>query len=77
MKKTNFKRFREMVETEPLNNQAPIWYADYLWLDLTDKQAVEISHILIDRGCPIFKGRRGFEVRTPSGLGIILPDLSI
>ena len=77
MKKSSYKLFKQGVETEPLTNQAPIWYAGYLWIDLTEKQAAEIRHILIDRGCPIYKGRRGFEVRTPSGFGIILPDLSI
>lgn len=73
MKKSEYKLFKQAVESAPLTTQAPIWYAGYLWINLNDKQAAEISHILIDRGCPIYKGSRGFEVRTPAGLGIILP----
>lgn len=77
MKKSTYKLFKEAVETEPLIAQSPVWFAGYLWIDLNDKQISEISQILINRGCPIFKGNRGYEVRTPAGLGIIIPDLSI
>ena len=72
MKNTVFKMFKDQVQTAPLATNCPIWYAGYLWINLTERQAREISKILIDRGCPIYKGARGFEVRVPSGFGIIL-----
>lgn len=76
MKKSQYEHFKSEVKNAPLDNTAPIWFAGYLWITLNDKQVDEITRILIDRGCPIYKGARGFEVRTPAGFGLLL-DLSI
>ena len=75
MKNSVYKMFKDQVKEAPLETTCPLWYAGYLWIYLTERQAVEISNILIERGCPICKGARGYEVRIPSGMGIILSNI--
>ena len=68
---SQYKQFKECMRTDESDN--PIWYAGFLFLQLTPRQCKEVSEILIERGFPIRKNSRGeYEVVTPSGLGIIL-----
>lgn len=71
MKNDGFKRFCEYVKNAEEND--PIWYAGYLWLELTEKQINQIVSI-------IRTGKMGVEftignilfsrniVQTPSGM---------
>lgn len=71
MKNTNFKTFLAAVKTEPDN--APVWYAGYLFLDLTPRQHAKTCDALLARGCAVTVdaiGRRW--VHTPVGLGLLL-----
>lgn len=69
MKRTVFTRFYEAVRTA--GNNDPVWYAGYLWIDLTEKQSERIRtalavnenvHVSIDLG----KGVTSY--RLPCGL---------
>lgn len=68
MNRTSFKAFKEAIST--CDEDAPVWYAGYLWLDLTKRQGREVIEILINRGFPIVYGIHGKMVKIPSGLGI-------
>lgn len=71
MKNTNFKAFLAAVKTEADN--APVWYAGYLFLDLTPRQHAKTCDALLARGCAVTVdaiGRRW--VHTPSGFGLLL-----
>lgn len=72
MKNTDYKRFKEMIRTTPNSDYWPIWFAGYLWLDLTKRQCAEVVDILVKRGFPVVDGCRGKMVQIPSGFGIFL-----
>lgn len=44
MKKEQFKSFSEAVAKA--DSTSDIWYAGYLWIDLTDRQVKQISNVL-------------------------------
>ena len=65
-----YKTFKQIVRTG--DEKSPIWWAGYMWLNLTKRQTKEIVGILIDRGFPVEDGFKGKMVKIPSGLGIFL-----
>lgn len=65
MKANQFKVFHEAVATA--NKNSDVWYAGYLWLDLTDKQADKISNILWSKNCVDVDLKKGWFI-FPNGL---------
>lgn len=62
MKRSDFGKFKEVIKNA--DNNDPIWWAGYLWLDLTENQYNKAYDILIDKGFPV--NESGF-VKMPSG----------
>ena len=71
MKRSTFKPFIEAVRTGAPNN--PVFYAGYLWLQLTEKQYAETVNALILRGdCEVKKHNDKWLILAPSGYGLAL-----
>lgn len=70
MKNAEYKAFRNTVATADEKN--PIWWAGFLWIDLTKRQANDIITILerLDfiKEVTLFNGKQALEI--PSGLAI-------
>ena len=69
MKNEEYKRFKETVKEADEKN--PIWWAGFLWINLTKRQARDIIEILKEQ--PFIKdvevnGIEAYEI--PSGLAI-------
>ena len=62
MNNGNFSYFMSMLDEAMDDNNHPVWYAGYLWLRLTDRQAKKVY----DKLAPKYKV--GDEVRTPNGI---------
>lgn len=62
MKSSDFKWFKERV-ANAVDDNADIFHAGYLWLDLTDKQAVALIPIMKAKGAKRVEvnGRVGWE----------------
>lgn len=75
MKNSTFKLFKETIAKADTTD--PIWYCGYLWIDLTQKQAIEIVSILEKRHFPMRWNERmnWTEIVIPSGMGIALDQL--
>ena len=65
MKTKDFKAFKEVIADA--DEKHPIWWAGYLWIDLTAKQGAQAYEILKGRG---FEQNATGHVLLPSGLGI-------
>lgn len=52
MKRVDFGKFKEVISTA--RNNDPIWWAGYLWINLTEKQSNEVIEILTSRGVQNF-----------------------
>ena len=63
MKTCDFRRFIKQVQEA--NQYSPVWWAGYLWLDLTEKQSDEMTRLL--RVHPSVE-RCADSFRLPSGL---------
>lgn len=72
MDRATFKGFINAVRTSATND--PVWYAGYLWLNLTEKQREKTLEALILRGdCQAKRHTNGkFYIFTPSGIGVEL-----
>lgn len=68
MKRADFGKFKEVISTA--RNNDPIWWAGYLWINLTEKQSNEVIEILTSRG---FRTSAN-EIVIPSGLKFIIAD---
>lgn len=71
MKTQDYKNFKNLIikATDPKD---PIWWAGFLWVDLTKRQATEIVRILetkpFIKDTVTFNGHEAVEI--PSGLAI-------
>lgn len=63
MTKGQFKSFREIVEMA--NERNDIWWAGYLWLDLTERQAEEMRKLLKVHPSIV---KDGEKLMMPSGM---------
>ena len=66
MKTGDFKRFIKQVQEA--NQYSPIWWAGFLWLDMTEKQSDEMIKLLrvhpsIERNTDSFKLPSGLELK--------------
>lgn len=70
MKNAEYKAFKDTVNTA--DEKHFIWWAGYLWIDLTKRQAREIVNILSGKDfikkTTTFNGHEALEI--PSGLAI-------
>lgn len=70
MKNSEYKKFKEAVSLA--EERDPIWWAGFLWIDLTKRQAKEIVKVLARK--PFIKEAvtlNGHEaLETPAGLQI-------
>lgn len=65
MKTKDFNAFKEVISYA--DEKHPIWWAGYLWIDLTEKQGTKAYSILKERG---FEQTATGHVMLPSGMGI-------
>ena len=65
MRAKEFKAFEQVITTAEKNDA--IWWAGYLWIELTEKQFASVYKILNARG---FEHNEDGCVMLPSGLGI-------
>lgn len=71
MKINQFKEFNETIKTA--NEKDPVWYAGYLFLNLTDKQMkVTIESLKENPYCKLIITDCRKSIQTPSGLQIII-----
>lgn len=63
MKRDEFKLFLDRVSVA--DSEDFIWWAGYLWLDLTYKQALRVLEVLRDHPC-VERVPEGYQ--TPSGM---------
>ena len=63
MKRNDFKAFKAQVEEA--NEHSPIWWAGFLWINMTDKQGAEMVELLKVHPSVIRTGNNTY--RTPSG----------
>lgn len=74
MKTQEYKNFRNYVSTATEDD--PIWWAGYLWINLTEKQLITILDVLKNKDfikeTTNFRGQLGLEI--PSGLHIAYFD---
>ena len=71
MKINQFKEFNETIKTA--NEKDPVWYAGYLFLNLTDKQMkVTIESLKENPHCKLINTDLRKAIQTPSGLKIII-----
>ena len=68
MKRSDFGKFKEVISTAKSDD--PIWWAGYLWINLTEKQSNEVIGILTSRGFRISAN----EIVLPSGIKFIIAD---
>ena len=69
MKQSTFKNFIAAVKESKSND--PVWYAGYLWLNLTERQVKKTIDALIIRGdCPVEKRNGKYCIVIPSGIAL-------
>lgn len=68
MKRSDFGKFKEVISTAKSDD--PIWWAGYLWINLTEKQSNEVIEILTSRGFRISTN----EIEIPSGIRFKIAD---
>jgi len=68
MKRSDFSKFKEVISNA--RNDDPIWWAGYLWINLTEKQSNEVIKILTSRG---FRTSAN-EITIPSGIKFTIAD---
>ena len=69
MTRTYFKSFADHVQAADMKDE--IWWAGYLWIDLSVKQFNTVYHILESKG---FEKNENGTILLPSGLGIKQPQ---
>ena len=77
MKQDRYKLFKEAISTAGAKD--PVWWAGYLWLDLTKKQSHEVFNILGNRRdgvCKVIISLRNgrIEIEIPSGIRLYIED---
>lgn len=65
MKRNEYKNFKSIVEQS--NENDPVWYAGYLWIDLTAAQADDMKKLLKVHPSVI---RTEAGLQLPSGITI-------
>lgn len=75
MNNSNFKAFKECIRTA--GECEAVWWAGYLWLDLTKKQFCEVYNILANRRdgvCKVIISIRNgrTEIEIPSGIRLFI-----
>lgn len=75
MKQEKYKLFKEAISTAGAKD--PVWWAGYLWIDLTEKQGREVFKILGNRRdnvCKTIISLRNsrIEIEIPSGIRLFI-----
>ena len=70
MKIAEFNKFKAYVETADMKD--PIWWAGYLWIDLTAKQGEKMAEVLVKKGMGKFDADGKHFAEMPSGLRIMM-----
>lgn len=67
MKRSEFLRFKETVMVATKDD--PVWWAGYLWLNLTNRQIAAIRSILYARADDFEIDEH--QITLPSGIGVL------
>ena len=70
MTTARFKEFKNYVAEA--DNNDPIWWAGYEWINLTEKQGKQMADLLVEKGMGRFDADGNHYAEMPSGLRLIM-----